>query len=111
MLGSNASFQLQIYFDSTAASAGPIHHEHRFLDRPRNQPRGFYVLDEFPQIPSSSVAAFGNTEGLLNRHEPAVEHPRSGKLLRVGNEMLSHAGEDVHFTRRISSNAPLGSGA
>src|SRR5262245_32612359 len=70
-----------------------------FFDGFSNEPGGFHLFDEFSQIPGSSGAAFDNTEGLLNCHKPAVEHPRFGKLLRVGNEMLSDAGEDVHFTR------------
>src|SRR5262245_23778213 len=45
------------------------------FDRFRNQPGRFAVFDEFPQVSGSSGAAFDNTEGLLNCHKPAVEHP------------------------------------
>src|SRR5678815_537200 len=70
-----------------------------FLDRPGNQPRSFYVVDEFAQVSSSGVAAFGNPEGLLNRHKPTVEHPRSRELRDAPKKMLSHAGDDVHLAR------------
>ena len=89
MLGSNPSFHHsitpEIYFGSLSTGCRRWDRyttNTGFLDRPGNQPRGFYVVDEFAQVPSSRVAAFGNTEGLLNRHEPAVEHPRSGELRR-----------------------------
>ena len=41
------------------------------------------------------LAAFLNTKRLLNRHEPVIEHARSGKPRGVCHEMLPHAGEHI----------------
>ena len=69
----------------------------RSLDRLVDEPRSFYVLDEFAKVLRRDVAALRSAQRLLDRHESAVEHARSGKLLGVGNEVLPDAGDDVDF--------------
>jgi len=70
-----------------------------FFDCAGNKSRRFYFLDEFAQIRCTRIAAFGNSERLLNRHKSTLEHARSWKLLGISDEMLSHTGDNIDFAR------------
>src|SRR5688572_16080661 len=81
-----------------------------FLNRLGNQPRSFYVLDKFTKVIYAGLTAFWNAERLLNRHEPAREHTRSGKPAGVSHEVLSSAAEHVNFARNHQLEGSLRAG-
>src|SRR5262245_55598674 len=65
------------------------------LERARDEARRLHLLDEVAHVPRPGVAALLRRHRLVDDHESPGEQAHAADALRVGLELLLHAGGDV----------------